>query len=216
MRARALIPTLAALLCCGCVLDLSATPQNDPPQSQNQDQNKPPDTGSQAPTSAPASPAENPVPPSQAPVVPPSEPPTPEQAPAASTQEKKPSATATTKKKLARRRRKRTSAKASAAQSGKVVVRNGGTSSGTAQLSPGVTQEQTLHQRENTDQLLATTDANLKRVAGRQLTPTQQSMADQIHTYMRQAKAAAEAGDIGRAHTLAYKARLLSDDLARK
>jgi hypothetical protein len=216
MRTRALITTLAALLCFGCVLDSSATPQNDPPQSQNQYQNKPPDTGSQAPTSAPSSPAENPAPPSQAPAAPPGEPPTPEQAPAPSTVEVKPSGTATTKKKLTRRRRKRTSGKAPAAQSGKVVVRNGGTSSGTAQLSPGVTQEQVLHQRENTDQLLATTDANLKRVAGRQLTPAQQSIADQIHTYMRQAKAATEAGDIGRAHTLAYKARLLSDDLARK
>ncbi len=205
MRSRALIPTFAVLLCCGCVLDLSATPQNVPPQSQNQDQNKPSDTGSQAP-SAPASPAKNPAPPSQAPAAP----------PAASTPEKKPSGTATTKKRLTRRRRKRTSAKAPAAQSGKVVVRNGGTSGGTAQLSPGVTQEQALHQRENTDQLLATTDANLKRVAGRPLTPAQQGIFDQIHTYMRQAKAAAEAGDIGRAHTLAYKAHLLSDDLARK
>jgi hypothetical protein len=64
--------------------------------------------------------------------------------------------------------------------------------------------------------LLATTDANLKSVAGRQLTPAQQSMVEQIHAYVAQSKAAADAGDLGRAHTLAFKAHLLSDELAKK
>ncbi len=206
MRLRSLITILAALLFCGGVPHLLATPQNEPAQGQGQDQNKKPDTGSQPPTSAPSAPAQAP---------PPAETPAPAPAPAANAPGTKSSTPATAKKKSTRKQ-KRVRAKTPVAQSGKVVVRNGGTSSGTAQLSPGVTQEQALHQQENTDQLLATTDANLKRVAGRQLTPAQQSVFDQIHTYMRQAKAAGEAGDIGRAHTLAYKAHLLSDDLARK
>ena len=101
-------------------------------------------------------------------------------------------------------------------QSGKVVVRNGGAKEGTPELAPGTSKEQQIHKRENTNQLLATTDANLKSVAGRQLTPAQQSMMEQIRTYMSQAKTAADSGDLDRAHTLAYKAHLLSDELAKK
>lgn len=101
-------------------------------------------------------------------------------------------------------------------QSGKVVVRNGGTKDNSGQLTPAMTQEQEFHSRENTAQLLATTDSNLKAITGRQLSDAQQGMLDQIRTYMRQSKDASDAGDLPRAHTLAYKAHLLSDELARK
>ena len=101
-------------------------------------------------------------------------------------------------------------------ESGKIVVRNGGAKEGSPQLAPGTSKEQQLHKQENTNQLLATTDANLKSVAGRQLTPAQQSMMEQIRTYMTQSKAASNSGDLDRAHTLAYKAHLLSDELAKK
>lgn len=101
-------------------------------------------------------------------------------------------------------------------QSGKVVVRNGGAKDGTPQLAPGMSKEQALHNRENTNQLLANTDANLKTIAGRQLTPAQQSMVEQIKNYMNQSKAASGTGDLNRAHTLAFKAHLLSDELAKK
>ena len=79
-----------------------------------------------------------------------------------------------------------------------------------------MSKEQEQHNRENTSQLLATTDANLKTVSGRQLTPTQQSMLEEVRTYVAQSKAATNAGDVARAHTLAYKAHLLSDELAKK
>lgn len=112
------------------------------------------------------------------------------------------------------------SAKSSVANSkrdpSKVVVRNGGAKGGSPQLTPAVNPAQAKSQRANTANLLAATDANLKRVAGRQLTPAQQSMVDEINTYMRQARAAAAAADTNRAQTLAYKARLLSDELPRK
>ena len=101
-------------------------------------------------------------------------------------------------------------------QSGKVVVRNGGAKEGTPEIEPGLSKEQELHNRENTSQLLSTTDANLKKIAGRQLTPAQQSMVEKIHTYMNQSKAASSAGDLNRAHTLAFKAHLLSDEVAKK
>lgn len=104
----------------------------------------------------------------------------------------------------------------SESSSGKVIVRNGGAKEGPSQLSPGTGKEQQDHSRESTEQLLATTDLNLKNVASRQLTPAQQSMVEQINTYERQSKAAANAGDLSRAHTLAFKAHLLSDELAKK
>ena len=111
---------------------------------------------------------------------------------------------------------KKTPAHKLSSETSKVVVRNGGANEGVAQLTPATSPGQAQQQRASTDSLLATTDANLRRVAGRQLTPAQQGMVDQIHTYMRQAKAAAASADTTRAQTLAYKARLLSDELARK
>jgi hypothetical protein len=98
----------------------------------------------------------------------------------------------------------------------KVVVRNGGAKEGAAQLTPAVNPAQAKTQLANTASLLAATDANLKRAAGRQLTPAQQSMVNEINTYMQQAKAAAASADTNRAQTLAYKAHLLSNELARK
>jgi hypothetical protein len=98
----------------------------------------------------------------------------------------------------------------------KVVVRNGGESADAAQLSPAINPDQARQQRAAIHQLLAATDENLKRVTGRQLTPAEQSAVEQIRAYMRQAKAASDAGDTGRAHTLAYKARLLSNELPPK
>ena len=97
-----------------------------------------------------------------------------------------------------------------------MVVRNGGTHDDTVQLAPALTPEQEQHNRENTSQLLSTTDANLKNLSGRQLTPSQQGTLDQIHSYMRQSKVAYDSGDLVRAHTLAYKAHLLSDELVKK
>src|SRR5437016_11667620 len=67
---------------------------------------------------------------------------------------------------------------AAPSQSGKVVVRNGGAKEGTPEIAPGLSKEQELHNRENTSQLLSTTDANLKKIAGRQLTPAKHSMEE--------------------------------------
>jgi len=66
---------------------------------------------------------------------------------------------------------------------------------------------------ESTNQLLATSDANLKKIAGRQLSESQQDTVKQIKTYMEQAKNAANGGDLQRAYNLAVKANLLSAEL---
>jgi hypothetical protein len=98
----------------------------------------------------------------------------------------------------------------------KIVVRNGGAKDDSLMLSPAIAPDEAQRQRANTTALLALADANLKRVSGRQLSPSQQSTLEEVRTYMRQAQAASHAGDVGRAQTLAYKARLLSDELVRK
>jgi hypothetical protein len=131
-------------------------------------------------------------------------------APAASA--KKPASTTKAAKK--RRRRKHIAAKPDSAPE-KKVVRNGGTADPPGQLAPGVSNEQASRQRQSTTQLLATTDTNLKQLASRQLSVTQQDSVSQIRKYMEQAKAAEDTGDVQRAQNLASKALMLSDDLVK-
>jgi hypothetical protein len=100
-------------------------------------------------------------------------------------------------------------------QSTKTVVREGGTTESSTVIAPSMSLEQASHQRQNTAQLLSSTDANLQRLSGRQLNSNQSATIDQIHVFMQQAKAAVDAGDLQRGHNLAMKAHLLSDDLVR-
>ena len=97
----------------------------------------------------------------------------------------------------------------------KVVVRNGGTSGPTDQLSPSLTEQQASSQRQRIDLLLVDTAANLKKLSGRQTSSSQDDMMGQVRQYVQQAKAAADSGDIERAHNLAVKAHLLSEELAK-
>jgi len=96
----------------------------------------------------------------------------------------------------------------------KTVVRNGGTADPTVDLSPGLNPQQASHQRESTNQLLAASNANLKKISGRQLSASQQDTVKQIKSYMEQAKGAENDGDVQRAYNLAVKANLLSAELA--
>jgi hypothetical protein len=93
----------------------------------------------------------------------------------------------------------------------KKVVRNGGSDEHAIQLTGGTTAEQ----QRSTDQLNAATDENLKKIEGRQLNANQQDMVSQIKQFREQSKTAAAAGDLDRAHNLAMKAHLLSDELVK-
>jgi hypothetical protein len=184
--------------------------------------------GPQEQTQAPPTSAPAPAPPDQAPAEP--QPQTPPQE--TPKQETQPSQTPTTqgappspapketpptaKPRTIRKKRKPAGKTQTGSEGGKVVIRNGGAKEDSSQISPGMSDAQAQHQREITNQLLANTDANLKRASGKQLTAAQQSMLDQINTYVRQSKAASDSGDVSRAHTLAFKAHLLSAELARK
>jgi len=96
-----------------------------------------------------------------------------------------------------------------------VIVRQGGTTEPSIQLAGGTPDSQTSHQRDSAKQMLETTGTNLKQVAGQQLTTNQQDMVNQIHQFMEQSKTATEAGDLERAQNLAWKAKLLSDELVK-
>lgn len=97
----------------------------------------------------------------------------------------------------------------------KTVVHDGGTSEPAIQLTGGVPGPQSQGKRSTTDQLLGSTQDNLKKIEGRQLNASQQEMVNQIHQFLQQSKAAVAAGDLDRGHNLAMKARLLSDELTK-
>lgn len=68
--------------------------------------------------------------------------------------------------------------------------------------------------RQNTGQLLDATENNLKKLT-RQLSDNEQATVRQIRTYILQAKAAVNDGDLERAYNLATKANLLSNELVK-
>jgi hypothetical protein len=96
----------------------------------------------------------------------------------------------------------------------KKVVRDGGSSEPTIQLMPGTAAEQASRQR-STEELKAAIDENLKKIAGRELNPSQREMVNQIKQFMEESKTAVASGDPERGHNLAMKARLLSDELVK-
>ncbi len=184
--------------------------QQDPSQAAQQptpEQSKPAGQEQQQETK-PGQPATPQPAPAQAP---PEQPGTSQTSPATTTGNQAPPPSTQSKKK--QRRHKRV-AKPSDAPT-RTVVREGGTSESIVQLSPRMTEEQASHQRQRTSQLLASTDANLKRISERQLKPNEQEMLSQVRNYIEQARAAVAAGDLRRGRNLALKAHLLSDELVR-
>jgi len=97
----------------------------------------------------------------------------------------------------------------------KTVVRQGGVDEPKAQIVTGMTPDEANRQRQRAEQLLTSTVENLERIDPQALGAQQQETVSQIHNYMAGARAALKEGDISRAHTLAMKASLLAEDLAR-
>jgi hypothetical protein len=94
-------------------------------------------------------------------------------------------------------------------------VRHGGTSEPSIQLAGGPVGDKASQERDNANQMLGSTEENLKKIAGKQLTSNQQDMVNQIRQFMEQSKSAVAAGDLDRARTLAWKAHLLSEELVK-
>jgi hypothetical protein len=126
----------------------------------------------------------------------------------------KPATPAKTKKHPATHKSQAPASKPAGTTPAKTVVKNGGTDEPTLDLSPEVNQKQASEQTVRTNQLLGSSDANLKKISGRQLSASQQDTVKQIQSYIDQAKKAASDGDVQRAYNLAVKANLLSAELA--
>jgi hypothetical protein len=97
----------------------------------------------------------------------------------------------------------------------RIIVRHGGSKEPSIQLAGGPVAEQSAQQRDAINQLLGVSDQNLKRAADMPLSTAQQDTVSQTRQFMEQSKAAMAAGDFERARTLAWKAQLLSEDLAK-
>jgi hypothetical protein len=61
--------------------------------------------------------------------------------------------------------------------------------------------------------MLNSTDANLKKLEGHQLSANQKDMVGQVRQFMQQSRSAMASGDFARSRTLAWKAQLLSEAL---
>jgi len=126
--------------------------------------------------------------------------------PAATAPVKKP----VSKKKVVRKRRlKKTS------NPGKIVVRQGGTSETLPQMAPSGSKPRESSQRRQSGDLLTATDANLKSLGDKKLTPDQEATLSQIKQFMEQSRAALDAGDVKQGYNLANKANVLSEELKK-
>lgn len=97
----------------------------------------------------------------------------------------------------------------------KIVVRQGGTSEPSIQLAGGPNDDRTTKQRNDVNQLLGVTEQNLKKIPESQLTASQRDTVGQIRQFIQQSRSAVADGDLERARTLAWKAEMLSEDLAK-
>src|SRR5262249_49142447 len=87
----------------------------------------------------------------------------------------------------------------------KTVVKNGSAAEPKVQIAPSMSPQQASDQRQDTTDLLAKSDENLKKISTKSLPSDQQDMVQQIKKYMEQSKEATNAGDLERAHNLAVK-----------
>jgi hypothetical protein len=85
----------------------------------------------------------------------------------------------------------------------------------TGQISPGPTPADGGNSQASTDQLLQGAEKNLNGIT-RTLSKDEEAMRTQIREFIKQSRTATTENDPARAHTLAVKARLLSDELVKQ
>jgi protein-disulfide isomerase-like protein with CxxC motif len=79
-------------------------------------------------------------------------------------------------------------------------------------LAGGSTGDQ-AQKKDAASQMIAATEQNLNKLTGRQLSNAERESVIQIRQFVEQSRAALTAGNLERAQTLAWKAKLLSEDL---
>ena len=85
---------------------------------------------------------------------------------------------------------------------------------GQQEISVSMNEAQVAQQKQITEELLQSTDANLRGI-NRNLNSDELAMVEQARSYMAQSRAATQDGDLIRANNLAQKAHLLSDALVK-
>ncbi len=83
------------------------------------------------------------------------------------------------------------------------------------QIAPGPTPADTTTDQASTDQLLQNAESNLNGIT-RQLNADEEAMRVQIREFITQSHKAITDNDPQRAHILAVKARLLSEELVKR
>jgi hypothetical protein len=94
----------------------------------------------------------------------------------------------------------------------KTIVRQGGIAEQSIQLAGGSAGDQ-AQKKDAASQMIAATEQNLNKLTGRQLSNAERESVIQIRQFVEQSRAALTAGNLERAQTLAWKAKLLSEDL---
>ncbi|HEX4604819.1 MAG TPA: hypothetical protein VH724_12550 [Candidatus Angelobacter sp.] len=84
-----------------------------------------------------------------------------------------------------------------------------------AQIAPGPTPASAANDQASTDQLLQNAESNLNGIK-RLLNQAEEAMRAQIKVFIAQSHKATTENDPARAHTLAVKARLLSEELVKQ
>lgn len=101
------------------------------------------------------------------------------------------------------------------AKTSKLIIQEGNSPNSEGQLAAGVgLNDSSARAKQTTDQLLQAAQGNLNGI-NRPLSPEEQAMVAQIKDYMTQARKATDDSDTVRAHNLALKAYLLSDELVK-
>lgn len=132
------------------------------------------------------------------------------------TQQKAEQTTATKKSRKKSKHKKKSAATQNTGDPSRKIVRNGSTHDPELDFAPTVTEAQASKQRQDIEHLLQLAEANVKQASARPLTLAQEDTVGQIKLYMDQAKRATDDGDLQRAHNLAFKAQLLSNELMRQ
>ena len=94
----------------------------------------------------------------------------------------------------------------------KTIVRQGGIAEQSIQLAGGSAGDQ-AQKKDAASQMITATERNLNKLTGRQLSNAERESVIQIRQFVEQSRTALTAGNLERAQTLAWKAKLLSEDL---
>jgi hypothetical protein len=95
------------------------------------------------------------------------------------------------------------------------VIPDGSAEVTTPVVSARIPHDEAVHHQQNTALLLQSTESNLAGLK-QPLSDKQRAMVEQIRNFMQQSQDATKTGDLLRAHNLALKAHLLSDELVKQ